>query len=233
MLKDLLKKEGEIGMDVIKNTVRDINLAIDKFKEEKGIDLPKIRVVGTKKRVLLEQWHKTVEVMDEAGFNVPSSSMEFWNEYCPEIEDSEEEVQEEEEVEEEEEEVEEEEVTEEEKPKLPKANKEPKAKKEPESKKEKPAGLIPRKITSFEELKKSLENPKTPTSYMDYLTLKGGNIEELLAEFKQYLADNNIEFKSFKNVSQLNTHILYRMGKGWVYQKEDNEIKLVGFSEGK
>ena len=56
-------------------------------------------------------------------------------------------------------------------------------------------------------------------------------MEQLLAKFKKYLADNKVEFKSLNTLHSIKTHIEYRIEHGYVYEDVDGKIKLVGYEK--
>jgi len=227
-LKKLLSQEDKVDFGEFKDTVRDLNDAIDAFnsrdgKEEGAEDLTKIRVVGIKKKEMLTQWHDIVDYMAGQGYeDIPESSVNFWNKWCPEEGAA---------AAEEEEEAAEEQETEAAAPEEKKEK--PKAKAKAKGKGNLPPGR--NVVTSFEDIQKQLKEPQTPTAMFDKLTLAGGTVESLLAKYKKYLADTNPSFKSITTPNAVKSHIAYRESKGWVYEKDEEKgtFKLVGFEKKK
>jgi hypothetical protein len=109
------------------------------------------------------------------------------------------------------------------------AEKEKEKKKAPAKKKA--AGTGPMRMpTTFKDLKKFLDDPPTPTNYMDKLLLEGGTWQELVDKFKPYAEEKG--YSGFKSVSVLKSHVKYRESKGWQFKRkgegDDETIKLTG-----
>lgn len=89
--------------------------------------------------------------------------------------------------------------------------------------------------TTFEELKKFLKEPPTPTNAMDKLLLKGGSFKSLIEEFQK--DPEHSAYSGFKTETVLKSHIRYRESKGWKFEyggtEEKPTIKLVGVEKNK
>ena len=210
---------AKLDFNDLKAVCRDLNATVDKYNEtvEEDQAVDKIRIVGLKKVLMFEQWVDTVHTLFDAEFDdLPSSVVEYYNQFVnpDEPEDEHSDEPEDEHSDEPEDEPE---------PKKAKAKKK-------DSLADRPAKPVGRaKITDFETLKAALKNPQRPTAYFDKLCLKGGTVEDVLAKFKQYLADGEIDFSSLNTISAVNSHIKYRQEKGYLYEQEDGKIKLIGF----
>lgn len=184
-----------------------------KVLNETGDLESKIKVVGTSKENLVNAFGAAVDYLDDNEKEIPESAINFYNSIDWEEEEGE---PDDEGGEEETEEAEE------------KEQKKEKGKKDKDKSKRKPPTPA-KKIASFDDLKDRLKEPSNPTAYMDKLTLKGGKIETLIAKLKEYLEDNEISFSGFRTVSSVKRHIEYRQEHGWIYEIEEDKVKLVGF----
>ena len=101
--------------------------------------------------------------------------------------------------------------------------------KKPADKKPKTPPKASKKIASFEDIQERCKEPSNPTAYMDKLMLTGGKIETLIAKLKEHCSETKSTFSGFRTVSSVNRHIEYREEHGWVFEKDDDKVKLVGF----
>jgi len=105
----------------------------------------------------------------------------------------------------------------------------PPAEKDKKDKPKRKPPVASKKIASFEDIQERIKDPSNPTAHMDHLMLAGGKIETLIAKLKEYLDESKIAFSGFRTVSSVKRHIEYREEHGWVYEKDGDKIKLVGF----
>jgi len=168
----------------------------------------KIKVVGTSKEKLVDAFGAAVDFLDDKEASIPETSINLYNSIeWPQPEEKSDGEDEKEEKKDEKEE-------------------------KKDDKKDKPKRTPPvatKKITSFDDIKDRLKEPSNPTAYMDKLMLKGGKIESLIAKLKEYLDDSEVSFSGFRTVSSVKRHIEYREEHGWVYEKDDDKVKLTGF----
>ncbi|TET78738.1 MAG: hypothetical protein E3J43_04215 [Candidatus Heimdallarchaeota archaeon] len=65
-------------MDVKTISMNDLKEAVKALNDTGEVD-PKIKVVGTKKEIIVEQFTKALEALNEAGTELPTVSIEFYN----------------------------------------------------------------------------------------------------------------------------------------------------------
>ena len=82
-----------------------------------------------------------------------------------------------------------------------------------------------RAFSNFDELKENLKSPPNPTQFFDKLCIKGAKIETLIAQ----LAKEHPEYKSLSTKSAVLAHVKYRSNRGYVYEVDDDKVKLTGF----
>lgn len=187
----------------------------------------KIRLVGISKIKQAEEFTIAVEELAKLGEDkVPAVAVNLYNKMYGADEEGEEGADVEEGKEEAGKEEKEAAPAAEEKPKTEKVAKPPKsaAKKSPP----KPPPFM-RKPESFDDIVSRLEKPATPTAAFDALTLQGGTLAELVADFKEVVAKSYPDFSAIKTASSAKSHIDYRESKGWVYEREGDSVKLVGY----
>ena len=176
-----------------------------KILNEGGNLESKIKVVGTSKEKLVDAFGKAIDYLDDKELEIPDTCINFYNSIFSEPEGG--------------------------------ASSEPEEKteekaEEKKEKKDKPKQKPPtpsKKITSFDDIQERLKETSNPTAYMDKLMLKGGKIETLIAKLKEYLDESKIAFSGFRTVSSVKRHIEYREEHGWVYEKDQDKVKLAGF----
>ena len=205
----------------------DINLKAIDFKalkeqikilnETGGLD-PKIKIVGTTKESLVDQFDKALIKLDDAKVEIPESCITFYNSFIsgsstaaadppatdPPATDPP--------------------ATDPPDTDIPVDTKGKEKEKAPEKKK-----APSKKVMSFEEIQARLKEPANPTAYMDKLMLEGGKIETLIAKLKEWLTSEEKDFSGFRTVSAVRTHIQYREQHGWIYEKGEDTVKLTGF----
>jgi len=83
-----------------------------------------------------------------------------------------------------------------------------------------------RAFTNFDELKEHLKAPPNATQLFDKLSLKGAKIDTLIAQ----LAKEYPDYKSLSTKSAVLAHVKYRSNRGYVYEVQDDKVKLTGFT---
>jgi len=180
------------------------------WETEEGKQSPKIKLVGITKMDQLTAFAEAVELIDSDKLApLPDQAVAFYNKWIS---------------------GENAPLVEEEPAKEEPAKKEP-AKKEP-AKTKATGGPIGKKVDSWEELVKILENPPNPTRHFDALCLKGGKIEDLVKEQSDFMAEKHPQMTAMRTKNYLLGHIKYRETTGYVYERgEEGYIKLVGLEK--
>lgn len=211
----------------LKEAAKALNAVLDNYNalcEDDDDKIKKARVVGAKKLVVFQAWRDGMDALIDLEFeDIPQASVELYMKIYPDdaAASAEEEVEPSEEVEPAEEPKEEVEPAE-----------EPEPKKEPTKKDKGNLGSSsPSPLKNFADLKARLENPQSPTGHFDRICLEGGTLEQMLATFLKFLKDSGIEFKSINTKHSAKAHIQYRIDRGYVYEEEDDKIKLVGYEK--
>jgi len=101
-----------------------------------------------------------------------------------------------------------------------------KAAKKDAKKTDKKAAGPKRTFSNFDELKEHLKTPPNPTQVFDKLCIKGAKIETLIAQ----LAKEHPDYKSLSTKSAVMAHVKYRQNRGYVYEVDEDKVKLVGFT---
>jgi len=108
-----------------------------------------------------------------------------------------------------------------------------------DDRKHKPSKGLPRLIdaTTFNDLSEILRirSNRYPTNYMDLLLLENKNrdLSGILALFEKCRRETHPDFKDFKDVPRIKSHIRFRKkNDGWVFDStgniEDPVVKLIG-----
>lgn len=230
-IKKFTKTAEGLDFNDLKSAVREYNECVEQFNASKPEDehLGKVKIVGLKKADMFIQWIDGMDTMIDAEFEgIPEGCAEFYKNWVypgPDeggTEDAGDEGAGE---------------GADTKAEDPPPEKKPakgkgKAKAKGDDEKKPKGKGVPRKMKSFDDILLALKEPNTPTSKLDQICLEGGTLEDILAKFKQYIADAGISFKSQTTLSSLKRHIAYRQTQGYLYEEpEEGKIKLVGFDK--